>query len=209
LSILFFSFHTGLIAQKTIEGVYLSANDFINGKMAFSNDGPGNKYQLCLNEFFNASSIKITYGTSVITIAKDSIFGYRDKKGKSYRFYKKVVFEILNPLEKILLYSNTSEAGSPGNRVMVTSYYFSETAGSTIHPLTKLNLKIVFSKDVRFGEFLDLYFHFDDELTAYDSLHKVYFLNCVFNESKLESEERRNKINEYESKCAIFHDNSN
>jgi hypothetical protein len=209
LSISLLSFHTGLIAQKAIEGVYLSANDFTNGKIAFSNDSPGKKYQLCMNEFSDAPSIKITLGVSVITLAKDSIFGYRDKKGTSYRFYKNDLLTILNPAEKILLYSKTSRVGSPRNINLVTNYYFSETAGSPIYALTKHNLSVVFGKDVHFMELLNMYFHFDSELTAYDSQHKVYFLNFVFNESKLESEESRNKINEYESKCSIFYNYTN
>jgi hypothetical protein len=70
-------------------------------------------------------------------------------------------------------------------------------------------LKAANGKDVHFDELLDVYFHFDDELTAYDSINKTYFLNRVYEESKLESEEKHNKINEYESKCSIFNNDRN
>jgi len=209
LSVFLFSFTTGLIAQKESEGVYLSADNFRNGKISFANERPDKKYQLRLNDFFNASSIKIITGVSVITLAKDSIFGFRDKNGKSYRFFRKTAFEILNPSEKILLYSNTSEIGSPRNRNPVTYYYFSQAAGSPIYPLTRHYLRMVFSNDFHFVELLNVYFHFDNELTAYDSLNKIYFLNRIYKESKLESEEKNNKINEYESKCSIFNHDSN
>ena len=205
LSVFIFSFNTGLIAQNESEGVYLSANNYTIGKVSYSNNCPGRKHQLCLNEFSNSSSISIKIGDSVITLAKDAIFGFRDKQGKNYRFYKKSVFEILNPAEQILLYKNSLEVGSPKSKTLVINYYFSENAASPIYPLTKHNLGIVFGNDVHFMELLNMYFHFDNELTVYDSLHKVYFLNCVFKESNLESEERRNKLNEYESKCSIFY----
>jgi hypothetical protein len=208
-SIFFFSFHTGLLAQKESEGVYLSANDFTNGKISFVNDQAKKRYQLQLNEFFNTSSIKIIIGDSVITLHKDSIFGYRDKKNICYRFYKKAAFEILNPSEKILLYSNTSAVGIPKNNYRVTNYFFSVNARSPIYPLTIWNLKTVLYKDVHFHELVDVYFHYDNELTAYDSLNKIYFLNRIFEESNLEKEQKRIKINEYESKCSIFNDDSN
>lgn len=204
LSLILLSLQPEIHAQSITEGVYLSADDFKNLKISFANNRPGKKYQLHLNEFFNTSSIKVIIGDSVITLSKDSIYGYCNKNGITFRFYKKTAFEILNPSERILLYSYTSGVGPPRNRKLVTNYYFSETAVSPIYPLTKWNLKAVNGKDAPFDELLDLYFHFDEELTAYDSINKIYFLNRVYEESKLESEERHNKIKEYESKCSIF-----
>jgi hypothetical protein len=204
--LLLFSWNAELIAQTAYEGVYLSANDFTNGKISFANNHPDNKYQLHLYEFFNTPSIKISIGDSVITLAKDSIFGYRDNKNTCYRFYKKAAFEILNPSEKILLYCNTSVAGTPRNSHLVTNYYFSVTAGSPIYPLTKENLKAVFGKDFHFHELIDMYFHYDNELTAYDSLNKIYFLNRIYEESNQGLNKINNKQNENENKCTIFRD---
>jgi len=209
LSLILFSFQSEITAQSAGEGVYLSANDFISRKISFTNDSPGKRYQFHLNEFFKNSSIKVIIGDSMIILSKDSIYGYRDKKGIYFRFYKKAAFEILNPSEKILMYRNTSELGPPRNRNLVTNYFFSETAASPIYPLTKWNLKAVYGKDVHFNELLDVYFHFDDELTAYDNINKIYFLNRVYEESKIESEEKHNKIKEYESKCSIFNNDRN
>ena len=208
-SLLLFSFHTGLIAQIESEGVYLSADDFTKGKISFANNHADKKYQLHLFEFFNTSLIKISTGDSVITLPKDSIFGYRNKKNVCYRFYKKLAFEILNPTEKILLYSNTTMVSVSKNSYWVTNYFFSLNASSPIYPLTIWNLKTVFYKDVRFHELLDGYFHYDNELTAYDNLNKIYFLNRIYEESKCETELINNKINKHESKCSIFNADSN
>lgn len=200
-----FTFNNGLIAQKESEGVYLSADHFIKRKLSYSNDRPGNKYQLLINDFSNPASIKIISSDTMITLAKDEIFGYRDKTGTNYRFYKKTVFEILNPNEHLLLYKNTVEGGSLKGKTLVTKCFFSETAASPIYPLTKYYLSVVFAKEVQFVDLLNIYFRFDEELTVYDSVKKIYFLNHIYQESKLENEQRLIKINEYDSKCSIFY----
>jgi len=205
-SLFLFSVHTGLIAQVESEGVYFSAADFTKGKISFANNNTDKKYQLHLFEFFNTSSIKIITGDSVITLIKDSIFGYRDRKNTCYRFYNKAAFEILNPSEKILLYRNTTVAGTPRNSHPVTNYYFSVTADSPVYPLTKWNLNAVLYKDVHFHELLDVYFHYDNELTAYDNINKIYFLNRIYEESQQGLKKINYKQNENENKCAIFSD---
>lgn len=204
LFVILFTFHNGLIAQKGSEGVYLSADHFIMRKVSYPNDRPGKKYQLLFNEFSRPASIKIITDDTTVTLAKDEIFGYRDKTGTNYRFYKKAVFEILNPAEHILLYKNAAGGGSLKDKTLVTTYYFSETAASPIYPLTKHYLSVIFAKEVQFVDLLNLYFRFDDELTVYDSVKKIYFLNDIYKESKLENEQKRGKINEYDTKCSIF-----
>ena len=208
LPLLIFCVNAELAAQKQNQGVFLTACDFTSGKASFVNDGTGKGYQLHLNEFIRSSSIRIIIGDTVFTFKKDSIFGYRDKNNSCFRFFKRSIYKILNPSEKILLYSNTSESDLPRNKTLVTNYYFSKTAASPLYPLTILNLEIVFGNDVVFNKLLDIYFHFDSELTAYDSSNKIYFLNRIYEESRLESEQKHYKINEYESKCSIFNANS-
>ena len=167
------------------EGVYLSAYDFTNSKISFFNNQINKKYKLCLREFFNAASIKIIIDDSIIKLNKDSIFGYRDKKNICYRFFNKVAYKIINPSEKILLYSKTSLVGGPKNRSNnVTLYFFSENANSPIYRLSKWNLKTILYKDVLFHELLDVYFQSDKDLTAYDSYNKIYLLNRIYEISK-------------------------
>jgi hypothetical protein len=173
-----------LIAQKANEGIYLSANDFTNGKISFANPQIDKKYKMHLNEAFDASSIKIIIGDSIIKINKDSFFGYRDKKNNCFRFYNKVAYKIMNPAEKIILYSNTSLVGGFRNNHRVTNYFFSADAYSPVYPLSKWNLKTILFKDIRFHELLDVYFKSDDELTVHDGLNKIYLLNRVYDESK-------------------------
>jgi len=162
------------------EGVFLSANDFTNGKVSYVNNQINKTHKLYLHEIFHSSSIKIISGDSVIQLNKDSIFGYRDKKNTCYRFYNKVEYKIINPSEKILLYNRTSLVGNLKNSHNITSYYFSENANSPIYPLSKWNLKAVLFNNVPFIQLVEVYFHNDNELLEYDSNNKVYFLNRVY-----------------------------
>ena len=183
LPLLLFGLDAEVMSQRVNQGVYLSANDFTNGKISFVNN-QREKYKLYLHEVFKTSSIKIIIGDSIIKLNKDSIFGYRDKKNTCYRFYNKVAYKIINPSEKILLYSTTSLEGIPRNRHNVTNYFFSANPDSPIYTLSKWNLKTVLYKDVLFHELLDVYFESDKELIAYDSFNKIYTLNRIYELSK-------------------------
>jgi hypothetical protein len=172
-----------LIDQKAKEGV-LSAEDFTNGKISYSHDITDNSCKFRLHEVSFAFPINIVTGNKVIKLNKDSIFGYRDQKNVCYRFYKKSAYKILNPAEKILLYSITSITGEPKNTHRVTNYFFSENANSPLYPLSKWNLVRVLSKDVFFQILLDVYFQGDKDLMAYDSSNNRYLLNWVYELSK-------------------------
>lgn len=179
------NFNYKLNAQNINEGIYLSSNDFISGKISFANNESTKKYKLYINEIFYSSNVKILIGDSIIKFNKDSIYGYRDKNHTSYRFYNKVAYKIINPKEKILLYSRIMKStGAKGIMANVTSYFFSESLGSPIYPLTKWNLKVTFSYELLFHELLDIYFHNDKDLIAYDRLNKIYYLNHVYELSK-------------------------
>jgi len=181
--LILFSLATELTAQKISEGVYLSAKDFTINKISFINQAD-KRYKLRLGEAFNNSKIKIIKGDSVIKLNKESVFGYRDKKNNCYRFYNKAEYQIINPSEKILMYSKSELEGGFRSTHKVTHYFFSENANSPIYALTKWNLKAVFYKDVSFLELLDVYFDSDNQLTAYDSINKIYTLNRVYELSK-------------------------
>jgi len=178
--LLLFSLGTELTAQKINEGVYLTAKDFTNSKVSFVNDQINSKYKIHLNEIFNSPKIKIIKGDSVIKLNKESVFGYCDKKNNSYRYYNKAEYKIINPSEKILLYSKPSMEGGFRSSHAVTNFYFSQDATSPIYALTKSNLKEVFLKDVAFIELLNVYFDSDKDLSAYDNINKGYMLNRVY-----------------------------
>lgn len=167
------------IAQKTKEGVFLSANDFSIGKISYSPQDNGSKYRLHVNTSFYKAPVVVTTGNSVIHLSKDSVFGYRDRRNTCYRFYQKGVYKILNPSEKLILYSTTIVVENPRNTYRVTNYFFSKNANSPLFPLSKLNLKMVFYADNNFVRMLDDFFPGDQDLTAFDKPDKSYLLNKI------------------------------
>jgi hypothetical protein len=184
LAIVLFSMVAEMSGQKVIEGAYLSSNDFKRGNLAYLENSGKEGYKFYLREISKSSSVKIVIGDSAIKLNKDSIFGYRDKNNTCFRFYHKVAYRIINPTEKIMIYSRTSSLGGIKNYQRVTDYFFSANANGPIYPLSKRNLKSVFSEDISLLELLDIYFHGDRELTDYDYLNKIYNLNSVYALSK-------------------------
>lgn len=179
-----YSRNARLDVQKMNECVYLSANDFINGKMSYGHNISESKNNFRMHGIAFRNHLRIVNGSSVIKLNKDSIFGYRDRKNGCYRFYKNDVYQILNPSGKFLLYSNTSITGQPKNIHRVTNYFFSENANSPLYPLSKMNLKTVLSKDVNFNVLLDVYFPCDKDLIAFDKVNDSYLLNRIYDLSE-------------------------
>ncbi len=185
--LIFLNINNFAFAQFLNEGIYLSTADFNRGRISYPKI-QGKKYKLILHELVNTSKLKVIIGDSTIILKKDSIFGYQDKNNKAYRFYKNTKYLILNPKEKLLLYS-TNFLGGPKNNQMVTNYFFSTDSNSPINKLTKSNLKTVFLSDTAFYELLDIYFNSDKALIEYDKYLKTYKLN------KIEKLNNNSKIN--------------
>lgn len=182
LFILSTTFNSNLTAQKSPEGIYLSADDFRKGLISFSSIS-NKKYRLDLNVTVYKPTIRIIIGDSTYRFYKDSIFGYRDKNNMIHRFYSGNIYDVLNPEEPILIYVR-GLLGGYKNTQTINSYSFSTAANATIQPLTKWNLKNAFPNDPVFHELLDMYFNSDHELIAYDNFYKTYKLNRVFQFSR-------------------------
>ncbi len=174
--ILLLSVRDFTLAQKS--GIYVTSSDFDSGRVSFVKKEKL-KYKFQTDNLFNATYVKVVIGDSVFKFHKDSIFGYRDEYNVSYRFYHKRTYRIINPKDGILLYSFSAIINPKGHHSSV-SYFFSVNNSSSIYPLTKLNLKRVFSNDSNFHELIDMYFHSDNDLIAYDSFYKQYKINRIY-----------------------------
>jgi hypothetical protein len=183
LAMSIFSFLTVLNAQKVSEGIYLSANDFLQGKVSYVSD-QNKTYKIYLHEAFNGTTIKIVSGESVIKLQKSAIFGYRDSRNVSYRYFNNVPYKIVNPAEQILLYSRMIPSGGLKSSHQVTEYFFSAKADEPLYPLSKYYLKTVLYDQVAFHKLLDVYIHSDEELLAFDNTSKKYQINHIYELSK-------------------------
>jgi len=173
-------FNNHLTAQSRGEGVFLSANDFKNGKISYRHNKTDTKYKFHLNNISFRSPLKIVTRDTVVKLDKDSIFGYLDKNNICYRYCNKSVYKILNPSGKILLYSNTTIEGWPKNMHRITHYFFSVNASSPVYLLSKSNLRTVLADDTYFQILLDVYFPFDKDLSTYDDINKRYLIERIY-----------------------------
>lgn len=165
-------------AQKNnLSGVFLNAADFRSKRITYT-EIYGKKYRFHPNNFLCTSFIKITIGDSVYKLKKDSVFGYRTKENKCYRVYRNEEYEIINPNEKILIYSKTFFTGYKTNQV--TKYFFSIFSDADIYPLTKYNLKQATVGDLPLHDQLDIYFRNDEDLIEFDSFYNMYKINKVY-----------------------------
>lgn len=176
---LFFSHK--LFAQNKLQGIYLTANDFINNNITYS-PIEARKYKFHLNEFTHNHFIKIIIGDTAYQFFKDSVFAFRDKEGICYRLNKRSDYQIISFNHTIVLYKQTTNGGYK-NTETITKYYFSVNAKTPLFSLNKWNLKNEYPNNYEFHELLDMYFKSDDDLNNYDCYYHTYKLNIVLKKS--------------------------
>ncbi len=131
---------------------------------------------------FHPKEISIKHADSTYTYPKDSIYGIKYCDGSIVRIYNNSEYPLINPDEKIMLYKVVSGSGTKGSP-SVTRYYFSKDAKSKIQELTIYNMKAAFPDNHKFHDLVDMEFHSNDELTAYDNFHKTMKINRVLQNS--------------------------
>lgn len=165
----------GLLAQQII-GVYLSNKDFDANKTSYTKE-KNNKCKIKLHHDNYKPYIEIKRRDTSLLLLKDSVFGYKNMEGISFRFFKKQVYQIINQGEHILLYKTEIKTGSIKEQKTIIHYFFSNGSSGEIFELTIPNLELCFKENIAFTEFLEVHFKNDDDLIEYDDKHKMYKLN--------------------------------
>lgn len=174
-----------LSAQKDSSGIYKTAEDFQQRKLSYAINCKTEKHKINPNLIFNSDEVKVKHQGETYMLKKNEVFGYRDCKGKEYKFVDNVEYSILNPTEPLLLYFYQHPAHSAKNVDQYPPmYFFSKDATSSLQALTKENLKAAFPDYHKFHDALDANFKRDNELYAYDRFHKMYKLNWIFKNNK-------------------------
>lgn len=167
------------IAQKDSSGIYLTAEDFTNRKLAYAINCGSESHRIKLNDFFGKSFITVKHFDSSYKLYKTKIFGYRTCEGKIVRFDKKKELILLNPNETILIYRH-DVARPPRGLTNVTNLYFSKDAFSPVQKLTIKSLKEAFPENRKFHEQLDVRFKYNTELALFDNIHNMYSINWIY-----------------------------
>lgn len=166
-------------AQKAMSGVYMTADDYNNNKLAYANPcGPMHKIKL--NDFWGKKYIIVTHNDTAHKLMKDSIYAYADCDGKVYRFYKDYSSEYkIVENGTIVIYTKIQGVSEGKTFKQVTHYYFSNGLSGVILELTLENVKNAFPNDHMLHDELDKFFPSGNGITDYDSRHSMFRINHV------------------------------
>ena len=173
----------GLQAQKsdpkTPSGLYLTAEDYQNGKLTLPNTY-GKSHKIRLKDFWGSRYLEVEHEGQKYRFHKDSIYAYQDDKGKVFRFFKNYSNEYrLLENKSLAIYSMTETDTRGKGAKWVTLYFFSTSLKESIVPLTMENVKNAFPDNHKLHDELDKYFKKDQELTMYDNRHKAFRINHI------------------------------
>ena len=158
--------------QKTSGGVYLTAEDYMNGKLTMAGER-GSGHKLEVHNLTSKPYIHVTQGTQKREFQKSSIYGFRDYDGRSFRFVGNDVYEIRDA-GRMFIYGAERLVRKGA---VEKAYFFSVGATGEVQPLTLINVKKAFPVNHRFHDSLDAAFKTDSELIQFDSFHKMYKVN--------------------------------
>lgn len=159
-------------------GVYLTAADYENGRLAFEGDCGSKTYKLNLHDFRNEPYIDVKSGSEKHRYAKSDIFGVRACDGHDYRFASNLCYQVLEPKD-IYIYAHDVWVPQNMGRVnrAVRGYYFSVGYNGQIQALTLENLKHAFPENHRFVDILDAAFGGGQNLAEFDEAHRTFKVN--------------------------------
>ena len=153
-------------AQKNNSGIYLSGQDFATKKISYE----GAKIKT--NLLFNPTEIKVIDNDYKTTLAKVNVYGYTTKDNKTFRYYNGVLYQVLNPQDKFLLYKLNRLSFSKNQQEPL--YFFSINADAPVQSLTIMNVKKAFPDDRSLHYAMDMLFRYDADLLRFDDYYKQY-----------------------------------
>jgi hypothetical protein len=173
-----------LLAQKDSSGVYLTPEDFALRKLSYAIDCNTEKHRINSDLIFKATKIKVKHGGQKYSLEKSKTFGYRSCDQQVYRFVGNLSYKMLNPQEPLLLYFYQHLAHAPKYVEQHPPQYFFSVGPGVVQKLTIANVKATYPDNHAFHDAVDAQFKSDNDLYAYDELHKMYKLNRVLQTSQ-------------------------
>jgi len=155
-------------------GIYTSEADYIHNKLSYE----GNT-AIYVHEFFwNAPVITFRYEGRKQSLKKSTIYGYRNSKNESYRFYNNTEYRIAEAGSIYIYVKEKNIAMSKGYKV-VNTYYFSTSADKPIIPMSVGNLKMAYSSNERFRNALDSLINMAD-IYVFDTERHTFKINYLY-----------------------------
>lgn len=178
-SLAIFIFSIAALAESATprtSGVYLTAGDYQDGRLAFEGNCKSRAHKLELHDVLNKSYIDITHKSEKRRYPKGDLFGFRACDGRDYRFAPNLEYQILEAKELYVYAREISKSRGKGFHTDL-EYYVSAGSSGPIMPLTVENLKEAFPDNHRFHDSLDAEFDSGKKLSEYDKFHKMFKIN--------------------------------
>lgn len=181
--LVFSSAGTAQVAPQKMSGVYLTADDYKNGRLSFEGDCGSKSHRLELHDVLHKSYVHVTHETEKRRFAKSELFGFRACDGRDYRFASNLEHRILEARE-LYIYTREVYVSHGRGRHTVRGYFFSAGAEGPVLALTLENLKKAFPDNQRFCDALDLAFGATHKLSEYDESLRMFRVNQLLIASK-------------------------
>ncbi len=164
------------VATPKTSGVYVTADDYKNGRLSFEGDCGSKAHKLELHDVLHKSYIHVTHETEKRRFAKSDLFGFRACDGHDYRFASNLEHQILEARE-LYIYAREVPVSHGRGVHTVRGYFFSAGAKGPVLALTLENLKKAFPDNQRFHDALDAAFGARQKLSEYDESRKMFKVN--------------------------------
>ena len=176
---------TAQMALPKTSGVYVTADDYKNGRLSFDGDCGSKAHRLELHDVLHKSYIHVTHEAEKRRFAKSDLFGFRACDGHDYRFASNLEHQILETRE-LYIYARDVYVSHGRGRHTTRGYFFSAGAEGPVLALTLQNLKKGFPNNQRFHDALDAAFGAKQKLSEYDEAHKMFKVNQMLIASREE-----------------------
>lgn len=168
-------------AQNQSKGLYLTENDYLNGKLSYRTDAGNPNNSISIHEFLGQKKVTVISNGKKQSIAKSELFGYRDHES-DYRFYDNKAYRIIDTTGfYIYSFDKLIQQGKGPKPTRV--YYFSKKTDTGLLPLTAGNIARVFPKNKKFRFMVEVESKADLKLEAYDSVSAEYKIKELYAES--------------------------
>ena len=173
-----FMFTPATLALATSEtsGIYLTAADYRDGRLALEGDCGSKTHKLSLHDVLNKPYVDVTHESEKRRYPKSDLFGFRACDGRDYRFASNLQYQILESRE-LYIYSRAIPVNYGKGYRTIQEYYFSVGPEGQILALTLENLKQALPNNHKFHDSLDATFGPEREPWEYDEFHKMFKVN--------------------------------
>lgn len=157
-----------------VSGLYMTAADFENGRLAFSGNCGAAGHKLAIHDA--KPYVDVTNESQEHRYTKSQVFGFHACDGNDYRFGSTLEYQILESKD-LYIYAQDVPV-SPGKGFhLEREYYFSVGSRGPIAALTLTNLKGAFPSNAQFNASLESTFDAGSSLAKYDKNDKTFEVN--------------------------------